>query len=306
MTAVLLTGATGFIGQHCLSQLLAQGYDVHAASIDAPQQDRGGAHWHQVNLLDAAQVSHLMAEIKPSHLLHLAWYTAPGKYWTSIENIRWVQASLELLQAFARYGGQRVVMAGTCAEYDWAYGYCSEFVTPLAPATLYGTSKHATQMLLHAFAQQANLSAAWGRIFFLYGPHEHPDRLVASVIRALLRGEPARCSHGNQIRDWLHVQDVAGAFVALLDSDVSGPVNIASGQPVSIKEVIGRIGAHLGHNDLIQWGAVPAPVDEPPLLVADVQRLREQVRWQPYFSLETGLAHTIQWWSQQPDKIGRG
>ena len=68
-------------------------------------------------------------------------------------------------------------------------------------------------------------------IFFLYGPHEPPGRLIPSVIQALLKGEFARCSHGRQIRDFLYVEDVAEAFVALLDSDITGPVNIASGSP---------------------------------------------------------------------------
>jgi nucleoside-diphosphate-sugar epimerase len=151
--------------------------------------------------------------------------------------------------------------------------------------------------MLFAFANQASLSAAWGRIFFLYGPHEHPSRLVASVIRALLRGEPAPCSHGNQIRDWLYVQDVADAFVALLNSDVTEPVNIASGQPVSIRDVVYRIAGHLGREDLIRLGAVPTLANEPPFLLADIRRLREQVGWRPKFTLETGLAQTIEWWA---------
>jgi nucleoside-diphosphate-sugar epimerase len=298
MKKVLLTGATGFVGRPCIAGLLARGYDVHAVTID-PLPDLAEVQWYQADLLDGEQARRLMEQVRPSHWLHLAWYAVPGKYWASVENLRWVQASIALLQAFAQSGGRRVVMAGSCAEYDWRYGYCTEGLTPLTPATLYGTCKHALQLVLRAFAEQAHLSAAWGRIFFLYGPHEYPDRLVPAVIRAVLRGEPARCSHGGQIRDFLHVQDVADAFVALLDSDVVGPINIASGEPIGLKDVIFKIADKLHHADLIQLGVVPVPANDPPLLVADIRRLREEVKWQPKFDLDTGLEQTIEWWSRE-------
>ena len=231
----------------------------------------------------------------------------PGTYWTSLENFRWVRASLDLFGAFAEHGGQRIVVAGTCAEYDWATGdeLCTEASTPLAPATFYGACKHALRVMLEAFARQQALSAAWGRIFFLYGAHEHPDRLVASVIRALLRGVPAPCSHGRQVRDFLHVADVAAAFVALLASDVRGAVNIASGEAVALKDVIMEIGQRVDRGELIELGARPAPAGEPPRLVADVTRLRREVGWSPERTLQQGLEETIVWWQREMAE-GRG
>ncbi len=77
--------------------------------------------------------------------------------------------------------------------------------------------------MLEAAAPELAIELAWGRVFFLYGPGEAPGRLVASVARALLAGERAATGDGTQIRDFLHVDDVAGAFAALLDSDVTGP-----------------------------------------------------------------------------------
>ena len=294
MKKVLVTGGSGFIGRHCLPVLVANGYEVHAVSI-APEDPLPQIHWHVVDLLNPGEVNKLIAKVKPTHLLHLSWYTVMGKYWTSLENIRWVQASLELLQVFAANGGKRVVMAGTCAEYDWKYELYSEQTTPLVPATLYGACKHALQVMVDAFCKQTGLSYAWGRIFFLYGPHEHPDRLVSSVIRSLLQGEPARCSHGNQIRDFLHVEDVAYAFVALLNSDIEGPVNIGQGTPVAIREVVEIIGDQLHSKHLIQLGALPAPPNDPPVLIADTHRI-QSIGWHPKYNLKTGLEQTITWW----------
>jgi nucleoside-diphosphate-sugar epimerase len=193
------------------------------------------------------------------------------------------------------------VSAGSCLEYDWTYGYCSENRTPCNPRTAYGVSKHALQLLTSAYTAQTELPGAWGRIFFLYGPHEHPDRLVASVIRSLLAQQPARCSHGNQVRDYLFVQDVADAFVALVESTATGCVNIASGRPVTLKEIVTRIGALLGRSNLIQFGAIPPAATDTPLVVADVTHLEQTLAWRPRYDLESGLARTIDWWRRQLD-----
>ena len=189
-----------------------------------------------------------------------------------------------------------MVMVGTCAEYDWRYGYCSESITPLLPGTLYGRCKGALRSVLEPFAEQAQISWAWGRLFFLYGPNEHPDRLVASVIRRLLAGEPAPCSVGNQVRDFLHVQDAAEALVALLGSDFQGSVNVASGKPTTVRELVLAIAEKVGRSDLLQFGAQPVGKEEPPLLVADVRRLNETISWHPQYDLDAGLVQTIAWW----------
>ena len=304
MSRVLITGATGFIGRQCLEKLFAWGYECHAVSLKAQGEDESGIHWHQANLLDPAQISELMRNVQPQYLLHLAWYVVPGKVTTALENYLWVQASLEILRQFKENGGQRVVMAGSCFEYDWRRGYCSELLTPKMPSSFYGHCKHALQGLLQAYADQVGLSSAWGRIFFLYGPREHPSRLVSSVIISILKGEPARCTHGKQIRDYLYVNDVAEASVMLLVSDVTGPVNIASGNPVRLKDIVYKIADKLGSNKLIQLGAIPCAADESPLVVADVRRLWYEVGWKPKYNLDRGLEETISWWKKE-SKEGR-
>lgn len=295
---VLLTGATGFIGCHAIAPLQTRGYQVHALTsrpvIGRPAPP--GVTWHQADLLAPGQVELLLAALAPTHLLHFAWYVETGKFWSSPANLEWVEASLRLVRAFAAHGGRRLVMAGTCAEYDWTTGGCCSPETSLRPATLYGAAKMALWLTVERFAPGAGLSAAWGRIFSPFGPDEHPARLVAATIRSLLRGEEAHCSHGRQVRDFLYTPDLADAFVALLDSPVAGALDVASGTGVTIGELVDEIAALIGRTELVRLGALAAPAHDPPRLVGDVARLKSEVGWSPANTRAGALAQTIAWW----------
>jgi nucleoside-diphosphate-sugar epimerase len=295
MKRVLVTGATGFIGRHALKPLMHRGFEVHAVRHAKPATLEG-VTWYEADLLDESAVVTLMRSLKPSHLLHFAWYALPQDYRESPANLRWCQAGIELLRQFAEHGGRRAVFAGSCFEYDLRWGLCSEELTPSVPATLYGTCKNALRQVALEFSRRAGLSAAWGRIFYLYGPHEAPERLVPAVVRALLRGERAKCTHGRQIRDFLHVEDVADAFAALLDNALEGTVNIGSGEPITVRSLVERIAEIMGRPELVDFGAIaPAPTD-PAAVIADARRLSALAGWHPRWPLEDGLAAAVEWW----------
>jgi nucleoside-diphosphate-sugar epimerase len=303
---VLVTGAGGFIGRWSVAPLLRKGYEVHAVlsknAIAPFAQELNGASVHCTDLLNEAGAEELVKRVMPTHLLHFAWIATPGIYWQSPDNARWLAASEYLLRCFRTVGGIRAVMAGSCAEYDWSkVGVCIERASPMAdaaatPLTPYVANKIALQKAVARFAAEEHLSAAWGRVFFQYGPHEHPDRLVPSVIRQLLLNREALCTHGRQIRSFLHIADVGAAFAQLLDSEVQGPVNMGSDEAVALSDLIGLIAQQIGRPDLIRLGARSAPTDEPPILLPDVHRLRDEVRWRPGFSLSEGIRDTIAWW----------
>jgi nucleoside-diphosphate-sugar epimerase len=279
--------------------LYRRGYEVHAvSSSETTHAGRAsdGAIWHRADLLDAEARRALVEQVRPTHLLHFAWYAEHGDFWTSTENVRWVEASLSLLRAFGEHGGRRAVIAGTCAEYDWSSGgRYVEASSPLEPRTLYGVSKDALRRVAEAWGAERGISCAWGRVFFVYGEREQPQRLVPAVARAVLAGQPAPCSHGRQLRDFLHTSDAAAAFVALLDSTVEGAVNIGSGQPVSIAELVQLVAAQAGRPELVCLGALPERPGEPFELSADVTRLCEEVGWSPKLTLEQGIARAVRW-----------
>jgi len=282
----LVTGATGFIGRHAQAALRERGYDVvGVGSADA-------------DLLQPAGARELVDRVQPTHLLHLAWYAEPGLFWTSQENVRWLEASFRLLHAFQ---GERAVVAGTSAEYDWsAPSPLVEGVTPDRPANLYGAAKLSLSQVA-GHIEDAPWSFASGRVFFVYGPHEDPRRLVPQVARKLLAGERAAVSEGTQVRDFMHAADAAGALCALLDSgDVTGPVNIASGEPVPVRDVVGIVAEEAGAPERVDYGALPTRPGDPQELVPSVARLRDEVGFQPRYGLRDGLRDAVEFWRGEP------
>jgi len=290
---VVITGATGFVGRFALNRLQEAGYEVHGVTHAERSSHPSGVVWHERDLLDPVQSYELMEQIRPTHLLHFAWYTKHGLFWSASVNMDWVTASIKLLQAFNDFGGNRAVFVGSCAEYAEVDTACVEGETRLEPRTLYGACKHALHSMSAVYAGQSGFSFAWGRIFHLYGPGEVKERLVPSVIDALLSRMPVQCTHGRQLRDFMYVEDVAGACVKLLDSPIQGAVNIATGDVVSIGTVVEKIARLIGRSDLVQMGALPTSNDDPACLIADTSRLQNEVGWCCNYSLEAGLTKTI-------------
>jgi len=301
---VLITGTSGFIGRHTIGPLLVRGYEVvPTTSGTPPGDDRAGVHWCRADLLREADTERLIDEAQATHLLHLAWYYKPGTVYTSVENVRWVEATLRLLRQFVRsLDARRVVLAGTCAEYGASAEPANELLTPVAPATMYGHAKHATAALGRHVCESAGISMANGRVFFVFGPGEHPDRLVSSVARALLAGVEAPCSHGTQVRDFQLSVETAAALAALLDSEVQGPVNIGSGEQLSVREVVEYLGRLSGRSELLRLGAIPARPHEQQLIVPDLQRLVNEVGFRPRTSVAEGLELTFRWWAKQANR----
>ena len=193
-----------------------------------------------------------------------------------------------------------MLIAGSCADRtDASAGICNEDESIVRPATLYGACKHALHVAAAAFAKTHGMSLAWARLFHLFGPGEQAGRLVPSIIRPLLQGEPARCSEGSQLRDYLSVDDAGAALAAVLDSDVEGAVNVGSGLPVALRVFARRIAALVGRPELLQVGALDSRCGEPPVLVADIHRLTGEVGWTVRTDADRAIVRTIEWWAEQ-------
>jgi nucleoside-diphosphate-sugar epimerase len=293
---VFVTGASGFIGVHVMQALLEGNHQVAVLAMpDDPMTRLQPLRGHFDTIIGTLEDTNLLEKsisgFQPEACIHLAWYAEPGKYLNSENNIQSLTSSLHLFQALIKSGCRRIVAAGTCFEYDTNFGYLQED-SPTRPASLYAAAKLSCYLLGRQLAAQAKISFAWGRIFYPYGPQEDQRRLVPAAITALKRGVAFPASPGDQIRDYIHVADVATAFCTLMEKQNDGVFNISSGSPLSIRQLLETIGLLMNRTDLIQMGALPYRNWEPPFICGDNTRLKI-LGWKPSYSLANGLSDAI-------------
>ena len=279
VTRVLMTGMNGFIGRNVAAALRSRGAEI----IDVRCL---GVH----DLLQADGRAEAISGVHVDTLVHLAWVTKHGDFWTSDLNQAWEIATIDLVSRFFAAGGRRVVATGTCAEYDWTDGGIFPESAPLVPHTPYGSAKARAGEKVLRLAEENGTSAAWGRVFFPFGAGEPAARLIPSMLRACLKGEPIACGPPDTVRDIWDVRNLGDALASLVFSDLSGPINIASGKGVSFKEIGELIQKITGAGDVIGFGERLLGGDEPSVIIADTTRLQRELGFFESVSLETGLS----------------
>jgi len=288
----LVTGARGFLGARVVAALAAQPGD-EVVGLYRPRAG-GAGPGIACDLDDTPRLAGVLRELRPDAILHLAWFTAHGAYWSAPENLGCVATGLSLLRLAAEHGCRRFVGAGTCAEYDWQSAQLIERATPCAPHTLYGAAKLGLFLVAERFAQTTGMSLAWPRYGFLFGPDEAPGRLVTGAIRALAAGADFACSTGTQVRDFLHVDEAAAATVAIARSAVTGPVNVGSGEAMPVRQIVETVAALVGGPARPRFGALPGRPEDPAALILDLARLHGEVGWRPARSVHAQLAATVE------------
>jgi nucleoside-diphosphate-sugar epimerase len=281
---VILTGATGFVGRYVARELERQGIEYVGLQRGMSSDSRS----IQMDLLGSNELEALFQKLKPTHLVHVAWYAEHGKYWDSELNLEWISATKRLVEAFCASGGRHIVITGTCAEYDWEHGYCVEDVTPLNPKTLYGISKDSTRRILELVVKKYGVSMSWARIFFPYGPGEASQRLIPSLFKAFKGDVLPFGVNASSYRDLLHVEDAAKAVLVCVQSDFFGSVNICSGIPVQISKVVDAIAQITNCNSEIILKIVPKNREINSFLVGENKKL-QILGWKQEIMLDHGL-----------------
>lgn len=297
---VLVTGGAGFIGREVVRQLLERGDKVLSPVRDATgarlvAELGSGVATPVASVDDQLTTRSLVERFQPEAAIHLAWYAKPTDYRTSAKNLVSLQSTIELTHLLLEQGCRKLVYAGTCFEYRVADGPRQE-TDPTDPRSLYAAAKLAAGAVTGALAEAGDAELAWARIYFPYGPGESPQRLLPLVARKLAAGEPVDLTSGTQVRDQVHVADVASGLIWLTRPGASGPYNLGSGVPVTLRETVQALADLMDRPDLLRFGVYPERTDEPASMYADMARLRG-LGWEArYPEVRDGLRASLDSW----------
>lgn len=268
---VLVTGATGFVGRHVVHALSKKGMQFRFV-VRASKMARTDLLANDYEIVTSedlfAESSQWWAEQCDGVdiVVHLAWYAEPGKYLQSSKNMDCLVGSLNLARGAVQAGVKRFIGVGTCFEYDLSVGILS-VDTPLKPITPYAGAKSALYLGLEQSLQTNAVEFAWCRLFYLYGEGEDSRRFVPYLRSKLEKGEPAELTSGNQIRDFIDVADAGRTIADVALSAQTGPVNICSGTPITVRQLAEQIADEYGRQDLLVFGARPDNLVDPPCVV---------------------------------------
>ena len=275
---VLVTGASGFVGQHLVAALLARGFQVRAVARRVEPATR--LAWFDRVEFVAADIHDPLLDVAAlcegvDALVHLAWPGLPN-YQGLFHLEHNLMADYAFIKRAVEGGVGQVQVTGTCFEYGLQSGPLDETVV-CRPANAYGLAKHSLRLFLDTLRQQVPFTLQWARLFYLYGPGQNPNSLLAALDRAIDSGaERFDMSGGEQLRDFLPIETAAGHLAALLQRrDFSGVVNVCSGQPVSVRNLVERHCAARGSRIALNLGHYPYPAHEPMAFWGDARRLRD-------------------------------
>jgi UDP-glucose 4-epimerase len=291
---VLVTGGAGFIGSHVVDALLAAGARVHI--VDDLSTGRlenlegaleGGAELHAADVTDDARIAHVVAFAQPEVVLHLAAHIDARR---SVDEPALdarvnVVGTAAVIEAARRAGVRRIVLASTAAVYGKPEIIPTPEPGPVRPLTPYGASKAAAESYLDLYGRLYGLSTLALRMANVYGPRQNPrgeSGVVAIFCGAAAEHRPVTIhGDGRQTRDYVHVRDVAAAFVRATATPISGVLNVATGHETSVLDVAAALGVEVLHG--------PCRAGEIARSCLDPTAAERAIGWHPQTTLAAGL-----------------
>lgn len=296
---ILLTGATGFVGQRLVSMLTARGDHVCALGRTASQ------HSAVTNFitpsLDIDAIANTLNNETFDAIIHLA---AAGVHPTDRDDFTLMKINTLLTGAIVTIAKQvnvkAVVIAGSSAEYQSvATDKPIKEDEKCETQKLYGASKAAGTLLALAQSAVQQMPVAVMRVFNVFGPGEAAHRLLPCLIRDLSNGQPVKLSAGTQVRDFIYIDDACSGLITAMDCLLnkkmgSGIYNLSTGVGHSVAD-FALTASRLLKTDptLLQLGALPMRPDDLPYVVGDSTLFQTCSGWRPAFTMEQGIAATV-------------
>jgi nucleoside-diphosphate-sugar epimerase len=238
---ILMTGGSGFIGKPILSLIQSKNIEVCVIGRHKPKGFKGSFIEVDILKISKNDMFVILNKIKPTHLIHLAWYTEYNKFWNAEENISWIYKTISLIDNFCKVGGKTVIAAGSCAEYSWDTSEKLLENSKCEPKNLYGISKNVTRQLASHICTQAGVSLAWCRIFFPYGLGDNEKKFIPSLKKVVNNTKDPFKIKQPGLRDFLHINDIAEALLIILEKNIDGIINICSGIPYDVSDLMIRV-----------------------------------------------------------------
>jgi nucleoside-diphosphate-sugar epimerase len=310
--AVLVTGASGFVGACAVRELVERGHAVHVLLRDLSRPWRLAGLGNRItahvgDLVDFTSVRRCLAVAKPRVVLHLA---AHGGYEHQTDSSAIlgsnIAGTIHLLQASAESDVELVVQTGSSSEYGFRYDPMCED-DRLEPNSVYAVAKAAQTHLGALWARRTGMAVVTLRLFSVYGPWEEPTRLIPTLLRRARAGLPLLMVTPDTVRDFVYIEDVLAALcdfqrLAHLGGET---INVGSGEQTTMRDIVTVVLDLLKSGSEVCWNAYPARSWDTTHWCADVRKARRLLGWTPCYSLKDGLARTAEWMLSFGDDHGQ-
>ena len=305
-TKVLLTGGTGFLGHHLVRALLGRKADV--TLLIQPHEktwrlEHVGGNVNQVEcrLTNRDETRFAVQKVQPGVIIHLAGLMERRRDLSILGDLvdHHVSSTINLILAVDPQTTRLVINTGTSEEYGEQDDPFVETL-PADPVSPYSATKASATAMATYLSKAIGIPVITMRPFITYGPAQLHDTLIPFLIKGVLQKKTVELTAGLQYRDFIFVDDLVACYLAGIEKaeSLARPeiFNIGSGKKVQIREVIETIADLLHGQEYLKVGARPMRAGEPASMIADIQKAREILGWQPAVSLSEGLKRTIDWW----------
>lgn len=301
----LVTGATGFVGSWLVRRLIADQHSVAILTRPTSNTLRINSclsSLHQIegdlNCIEPSRAA--VQAFAPEVVFHLAWTGGnSSRFLNDISQVYSnVPGTLELMRIVAEANATTFINFGSCVEYG-EYRIPVRESDPVLPRNLYGSAKYSVEQLMQAMAPTLGLRFASLRLFWAYGPADEPARLIPSLIMKMLKSEHPSMTKGEQLWDYVYIDDVIEAIVSVMNtSTADGVFNLGSGHPEPLRTIAEKIATLIGNGSLPGFGDIPYRPDQVMHLEADITRLHEATGWKPRVGIDEGLKATVAWYKE--------
>ncbi|NQU34605.1 MAG: NAD(P)-dependent oxidoreductase [Bacteroidetes bacterium] len=299
--AILITGASGFIGRHLVRRLLKNNYRIICFDLvfenDFVNEFEGKLEMQTGNLMDVVFIKDLINVCSPNYVFHFAGSKSRTNLlseFTSSNQINYL-GTLNLFESLiACVDLKLVTILGTIEEYGHTRSPFKEDSNEL-PNSAYGLSKLSATKLAMIFYQQFNLPVVVMRPSIAYGPSQGEEMFIPALIKSLIRQQPFKMTEGNQLRDFLYIDDLTDALIQGIScTGLEGQiVNIASGTSYTIRDVAMQIAEITKSKEYLKLGELPYRKFEIMDYTVDVSKASTLLQWQAKTKLSYGLKKTI-------------